>query len=78
MEHVDKNEKITGYSLSRQWFDFTFETKEMVTPTHTALYFWIIELNNQLHWKEVFGLPTAYSMEAIHLKSYKSYKIEIV
>lgn len=64
----------SGYELSRQWFDFVFQASEPVTPIHTALYFWILELNNRLHWKEVIGLPTNYSMEAIGLKSYRSYK----
>lgn len=69
-----KNEKLNGYALSRQWFDFTQETSEMVTPMHTALYFWIIDLCNRLQWKEVIGLPTDHTMNAIRIKSYKSYK----
>ena len=67
-------EEKNGYAYSRQWFEFVFKTNEMVTPIHTALYLWIVELNNQLQWKEVFGLPTNYSMQAIGLKTYKSYK----
>lgn len=63
-----------GYALSRQWFEFIHNTKEVITPIHTALYFWICELNNQLQWKNIFGLPTAYSMQAIGTKCYKSYK----
>jgi len=70
MKKIPKN----GYTLSRQWFDFVFQSSEMVTPIHTALYFWIIDLCNRLAWKDVFGLPTGYSMEAIGLKSYRSYK----
>ncbi len=70
MEKIPKN----GYTLSRQWFDFVFQSSKMVTPIHTALYFWIIDLCNRLAWKDVFGLPTGYSMEAIGLKSYRSYK----
>jgi hypothetical protein len=67
-------DKKNGYNLSRQWFDFTQETSEMVTPMHTALYFWIVDLNNRLQWKEVIGLPTDHTMNAIRIKSYKSYK----
>lgn len=66
--------KINGYTLSRIWFDFVFETTEVVTPIHAALYFWIIDLANRLGWKENFSLPTGYTMEAIGLKSYRSYK----
>jgi len=69
-----RNKKGTGYNYSKQWFDFTFQTQDIITPIHTALYFWIVEHNNRLHWKEVIGLPTAYSMEAVRLKSYRSYK----
>lgn len=68
------DDKITGYSLSRHWFDYAFENPDMVTPNHTALYFWTIELCNRLGWKEKFGLPTVHSMEAMGLKSYNTYK----
>lgn len=70
----DGKDKINGYALSRQWFDFVFETTEAVRPIHTALYFWIMELNNQLQWKEVFGLPTKHSMRAINVSGYQHYK----
>jgi len=63
-----------GYALSRQWFNFTAETSEMVSTIHTALYFWIVDLNNRLNWKEVIGLPTDHTMNAIRIKSYRSYK----
>lgn len=71
---MGNKKQINGYALSRIWFDFVFETTETVTPIHAALYFWIIDLANRLGWKDVFGLPTGYSMEAIGLKSYRSYK----
>ena len=48
---------MTGYELSRKWFDFAFEKKEAKTQ-HTALYLWIIELNNRLGWKVEFQLAT--------------------
>jgi CRISPR/Cas system-associated protein endoribonuclease Cas2 len=67
-------EQKNGYELAKQWFDFVFETDENITPMHTALYFWIVELNNRLKWCDVFGLPTDYSMRAIGTKTYKSYK----
>ena len=67
-------ENKNGYAYSRQWFEFIFETEEMITPAHTSLYLWIVELNNRLQWKEVFGLPTQYTMQASRIKSYKYYK----
>jgi len=71
---MGNKKQINGYALSRIWFDFVFETTETVTPIHAALYFWIIDLANRLGWKENFSLPTGYTMEAIGLKSYRSYK----
>lgn len=68
-----KKNEINGYTLSRQWFDFALNNPEMITGNHTALYFWIVELNNRLGWKEKFGLPTEHSMEAIGVRSYKTY-----
>lgn len=67
-------ENKNGYAYSKQWFDFLQVTKEMVTPMHTALYFWIVELNNLLHWIPVIGLPTDRAMQVSRIKSYKYYK----
>ncbi|MBW8334808.1 MAG: hypothetical protein K0M40_22515 [Prolixibacteraceae bacterium] len=64
----------SGYHLTKLWFDFVFESNELTRPIHTALFLWIIELNNRLQWKEVFGLPTYYSMQAIGVKGYQHYK----
>lgn len=71
-EKSDNN--ITGYALSRAWFDFAFENPEKIKPNHSALYFFCIEHCNRLGWKEKFGLPTTMAMEAIGIKSYNTYK----
>jgi hypothetical protein len=68
------SDKITGYDLSRAWFDFCFENPEKIKPIHTAIYFFSIEHCNRLGWKEKFGLPTSMVLDAIGLKSYASYK----
>ena len=68
------NNRLTGYDLSRQWFDFAFDNPDKVTPVHAALYFFTMELNNRLGWKEKFGLPTYHAMEAIGVKAYNTYK----
>ena len=39
---------MTGYELSRDWFDFCFENPDKVKPTHAALYFFAIEHCNRL------------------------------
>lgn len=66
-------ENMDGYSLSRQWFDFSFENPDIVWPTHTALYMWAIEQWNRFWQKEKFWLPAEYSMQAIWIKSKNTY-----
>ena len=65
--------KITGYDLSRSWFDFAFENSDKINPNHAALYFFIIEHSNRMGWKQIFGLPSGIAMEAIGIKSYNTY-----
>lgn len=65
--------ELNGYELSRNWFDFCFENTGIVTPTHTALYFFSIEHCNRLGWKEKFGMPTSMSMDAIGVKNWRTY-----
>jgi hypothetical protein len=67
------NEELTGYELSRNWFDFCFENTDLITPTHTAVYFFCIEHCNRLGWKNKFGLPTQIAMEAIGVKNWRTY-----
>lgn len=64
---------ITGYELSRNWFDWCFENPELISPNHTAMYFFIIEHCNRLGWKEKFGLPTEMTKDAIGIKNYKTF-----
>ena len=66
---------ITQYELSRQIFDWSFENPDLIKPIHIAIYFFAIEHCNRLGWKEKFGLPTSMVMEAIGVKSYKTYKV---
>jgi hypothetical protein len=68
-----ENKKANGYTYSKQWFEFTFENPDKITPAHTALYLWTVELNNRLGWKEKFGLPTDYSMLAIGIRNRRTY-----
>lgn len=64
---------MTGYELSRKFFDFSFENPEKIKPAHVALYFFIIDLCNRLGWKEKFGLPTSMAKDAIGIRSYNTY-----
>ena len=63
-----------GYRFSRQWFDFAFENPDRASTAHATIYFWLIELNNRLGWKERFGVPTYHSMEACSIRSYKTFQ----
>lgn len=65
--------EITGYELSRMWFNWCFENPDLITGNHTALYFFCIEHCNRLGWKSKFGLPTEMAKEAIGIKSYNTY-----
>ncbi|NNK76666.1 MAG: hypothetical protein HKP42_11480 [Maribacter sp.] len=64
---------MTGYELSRAWFDFAYEHPD-VRPSHHALYLHTVEICNRLGWKETFDLPTAYSMEMLGISNYRTYK----
>jgi len=64
---------MTGYELTRNWFDFSFEHPDKIKPRHAALYLFIADHCNRLGWKQKFGLPTAYSMEAIGISNHKTY-----
>lgn len=65
--------KITGYELSRKWFDFCFDNPEKISPAHTAIYFFAIEHHNRLGWKEKFGFPSQMVMDAVGIKKHHTY-----
>lgn len=66
-------EQLDYYGLMRQFWDWAFENPEIVTPTHCAVYSFAVEHCNRLGWKEKFGLPSQMVMDAIGLKTWKSY-----
>lgn len=63
---------MNGYELTRRWFDFAFENKDAKVQ-HTALFHWIVELNNRLGWKEEFGLSTNSTMEGLSIGNKSTY-----
>lgn len=67
------SEELSGYQLSRNWFNFSFENPDMVRPIHTAIFMWAIEKCNRLGWKKKFGFPTSHAMDAIGVKSKNTY-----
>ena len=68
-----EDNNLNVYSLSRNIFDWGFENPELITPTHIAMYFFIIEHCNRLGWKEKFGLPTTMVNDAIGIKNFRTY-----
>lgn len=64
---------ITGYELSRDWFDWCFENPDLISPNDTALYFFAIEHWNRLGQKEKFGLPTQMCMDAIGISNWRTF-----
>ena len=65
--------EITGYHLSRNWFDFCFENPEKINPNHSAIFFFAIEHCNRMGWKAKFGFPTQMAMDAIGIKKHQTY-----
>lgn len=61
------------YSLSRSFWDYSFENPDKIKPNHIAMYFFAIEHCNRLGWKEKFGFPTTMVMDAISIKSYNTF-----
>ena len=64
---------VNVYVISREWFDFSFENPEKIKPAHGSIYFFAIDQNNRLGWKDKFGFPTLHAMEATGIKSKNTY-----
>lgn len=69
-----KEVEINGYSLSRAWFDFSFENQGKVTGNHGCMFMWFLELNNRMGWVKEFGAPREQTMVAVGISSYNTYK----
>lgn len=65
---------FNGYSLTENWFSFMAENGQEVECKHTAVYLYIVELFNKRQWVESIGLPTDFTMSALNIGSYKTYK----
>jgi hypothetical protein len=64
---------MNSFDLSRNWFNFSFENPEKISPGHTAIYFFALEHCNRLGDKEKFGFPSQMVMEAIGIKKHQTY-----
>lgn len=64
--------KPSGYALSRAWFDYAFENPDKVTVNQTALFMWLIELNNRMGWALKLSFNTEDAGIACGLKDRKT------
>lgn len=64
---------LSIYDLFRNFWDWSFENPDLITPTHCAVFSFAIEHCNRLGWKEKFGFPSQMAMEAIGIKSWRAY-----
>lgn len=67
-------ETNSGYSLSRAYWDWSYENPEKVRPIHAAIFFFAIEHCNRLGWKKKFGFPSQMVMDAIGIKNGRTYR----
>ncbi len=65
---------MTGYELSRNWFDWAFENPDLVNSNDTALFMWLIEKNNRCGWSEKFSITSTENMLACGFRTYPPYK----
>jgi hypothetical protein len=63
---------MNGYQLTRRWFNFAFENSQAKVQ-HTALYCWMVELNNRLGWKDEFTINTQFTMEGLSIGNKNTY-----
>jgi hypothetical protein len=61
------------FKLMRDFWDWAFVNPEKITPAHCALFCFAVEHCNRLGWKEKFNLPTGMAMEALGIRTYKTY-----
>ena len=62
----------SSYLLSRQWFDFALENPELINVNQTALYVWLIDLNNRRGWAVKFNFNTNDACDCIGVKNRKT------
>jgi len=70
---LNDTQLISGYALTRAWFDFAFENPRLVKPVHGVLYLWCVEKNNRTGWIREFQLPTDEGMQAIGVKDKETF-----
>ena len=57
----------------KNYWAFAWDNPTKVTANHAGLLFFIINKNNSLGWKEVFGLPTEDTMQYLGIRKVQTY-----
>lgn len=57
--------ELNGYTLSKRWFEFVYENNSIVKPSHTALFFWCVDLWNRLGMPKEFFLTSTEARMAM-------------
>lgn len=64
---------MNTFNLSRNFFNWCFENPGKINTNHVAIYFFCVDLNNKLGWKEEFGLASYHCMEAIGINKHQTF-----
>jgi predicted transcriptional regulator len=56
------------------YWNWASDNPEKVSCTSTAIYFYILSVANELHWKPSFGISSTQIMNGVNIQSYKTYK----
>ncbi len=64
---------MNSYELMRPFWDWSYDNPEKIKPVHISVFHFAIEHCNRMGWKKKFGFPSQMTMEAIGVKSYKTY-----
>jgi len=73
---VDK--KLTGYDLSRAWFNYLWDHPGEVTSNDTALFFWLVEIWNRIGQPVNFQITAKECKDGMSAKSYNTYKKSVL
>jgi hypothetical protein len=65
--------KKSAYDLTGPWWEWVHSSPGQVRAAHTALYLWLVELNNRLLWIEQFAAPAELCCNAMGVR-YNAYK----
>lgn len=64
---------MTGYELSRKWFDWAWNNPDLNSTTMCALFMWLIEKWNRCGQPEKLSITASESMYVLNIKSRNTY-----